>query len=531
MRLKLNLPKFFDNSNILLLQSLFIVLITMSGTSLAWESKFYNPNPEPDDVILPMPCGGEMAFRKVSVPGAKPMEDYPINLGGTDEEWGHVENMRADYIAGSFTEKNSRYYLIGKYEINQLQYAAVMNDECPKASMKGRLPQNKVNWFESIAFTNQYNLWLLKNAKDKLPSNDGTPGFVRLPTETEWEYAARGGVAVPTSTFQERLFPMEEDIKQYVWLAGTQSANGKVKLTGLLNPNPLKIYDILGNVDEIVLNPFRLNKLTREHGQAGSFVVRGGNFMTGEAAVRTSMREEVPYYINEGLRKSKTTGFRVVVGSALLTSLATIEDYRVAWRGLGKDIASSSIPARIGERSLDNPVDELEALTKAVSDANMKKRLQNLTQVLRGSIEAKSEQTNRAANSALRLGYFLCKGLRDDAAALRPVKERYESSCEEKVTNEGYCKLAAKRIRSSEAIITKNLDYYADTIPQTALDYSDITLNKQSNILTAILEERKLDSIIEYLDVYRKHLSQFAANGMIKKNGWFEDCISIGRVN
>lgn len=305
MLLKLSLPKFFDSSNILLLQSLFIMLITIPSTSMAWESKFYNSKPEPDDVILPMPCGGEMAFRKVSVPGSKPIEDYPINLGGTDEEWGYVENTRPDYIAGSFKEKNSRYYLIGKYEINQLQYAAVMDDECPKASMKGRLPQNEVNWFESIEFINKYNLWLLANAKDKLPNKDGNPGFVRLPTETEWEYAARGGVAVPTSTFQERLYPMAEDIKQYVWLAGTQSANGEVKLTGMLKPNPLKIYDILGNVDEIVLNPFRLNKLTREHGQPGSFVVRGGNFMTSEAAVRTSMREEVPFYINEGLRKAK----------------------------------------------------------------------------------------------------------------------------------------------------------------------------------------------------------------------------------
>ena len=499
-----------------------------SSLLFAWDSKFYNPKPDPDDIVLPMPCDGAMVFRKISVPVSEPMADYPIKVGTADDELGFVENTRPAYIAGSFVEKSgSSFYLMGKYEINQLQYAAVMDKKCPKVSMKGRLPQNKVNWYESVDFTNRYNLWLLQNAKDKLPVKDDNSGFIRLPTEEEWEFAARGGIAVPSSTFQERLFPMEEDIKRYVWLSGTQSANGKVKLTGLLKPNPLILYDILGNVDEIVLTPFRLNKLNRELGQTGAFVVRGGSYLTSEKSMRTSIRHEVPFYINNKLRKSKTTGFRVVLSSPLLTSLETIQNYKKAWHKLGKSISKPSASERVGEKPLENPVNELMTITKAVTDRNMKKRLQNLIQVLRGSIEAKAEQTNRAANSALRLGYFLCKGLRDNAEALRPVKKRYQKSCVDKVSNAGYCKMASRRIAHSEEIINKNLDYYADTIPQTALDYSEATLDQQKQILARILKERKLDSIIQYLEIYRKHLNQFASNGMIKKADWFDQCISV----
>ena len=108
---------------------------------------------------------------------------------------------------------------------------------------------------------------------------------MRLPTEDEWEYAARGGAAVADADFAEPRFPMPEGMARYVWFAGTQSANGKPQLTGLLKPNPLGLFDILGNLDEIAFAPFHLNKLGRAHGAAGGFVVRGGNYLTAEADI------------------------------------------------------------------------------------------------------------------------------------------------------------------------------------------------------------------------------------------------------
>jgi len=495
--------------------------MTVSFSVTAWDQKFYNPHPESDDIILPMPCDGSMAFRKVSVPVSRPMDDYLINIGGSDEDWDFVEYSRPEYIAGSFSDKEGNsYYLIGKYEINQLQYAAVMGKECIKPSMKHRLPQSKVNWFESIDFTNRYNLWLLKNAKDKLPLKEGKSGFVRLPTETEWEYAARGGVLVSPSSFQDRLFPMAEDIKQYVWLAGTQSSKGKSQLTGVLKPNPLKLYDILGNVDEIVLTSFRLNKLTRAHGLAGSFVVRGGNYMTTEASMRTSIREEAPYYIKSGLRKSKTTGFRVALGSSVLTSLNGIQKYQQAWRNLGKN----AMTAGMSENALDNPVDELAAITKAATDENMKKRLKELLLVFRGSIEMQSEQTSRAAKSALRLGAFLCRKLSEDAYVFGRVKQRYEQKCTGDKTESGYCKKRLQDIKPKEVALQKNLSYYADTITQTAVDYSDNQLDQQMDILVRILKGRNLDSVLPFLNSYRKHLALFAGNGRIEKDTWLKEC-------
>ncbi len=98
-------------------------------------------------------------------------------------------------------------------------------------------------------------------------------------------------------------------------LPGRNHRNGKLQLTGLQKPNPLGLHDMLGNVDEMMFEPFRLNKLDRQHGQAGGFVVRGGNYLTAQADLRTALRKEDPYYNADGQVKNKTTGLRLVMVS------------------------------------------------------------------------------------------------------------------------------------------------------------------------------------------------------------------------
>ncbi|KAG1250143.1 hypothetical protein G6F66_015401 [Rhizopus arrhizus] len=53
---------------------------------------------------------------------------------------------------------------------------------------------------------------------------------------------------------------------------------------------------MLGNADEMIFESFRLNKLDRQHGQAGGFIGRGGNYLTPQPDMRTASRREQPYY-------------------------------------------------------------------------------------------------------------------------------------------------------------------------------------------------------------------------------------------
>lgn len=145
----------------------------LQATAATWEEKYYNPMADADDVVLPMPCDGAMVFRKVMIPVAGPLDDYPINIGQDSAEWGYVEQTRPAFIAGSFTSakgEKSRYYLLAKYEMSQLQYKALMDETCPTASNKQRLPIVSVSWLDALQAADKYNRWLRANAPDKLPA-------------------------------------------------------------------------------------------------------------------------------------------------------------------------------------------------------------------------------------------------------------------------------------------------------------------------------------------------------------------------
>src|SRR5690606_2360169 len=153
------------------------------------------------------------------------------------------------------------------------QYQALTEATCTTPKNTLVVPQTEISWMDAIRVSDLYNQWLRDNAADKLPKEDGLAGFVRLPTEIEWEYAARGGSSLSSAEFRDVRYPMRGGMNDYEGYAGSQSSNGAVQLMGRLEPNPLGLHDILGNVDEMILEPFRLNKLDRQHGQAGGFVV------------------------------------------------------------------------------------------------------------------------------------------------------------------------------------------------------------------------------------------------------------------
>jgi len=489
-----------------------------------WEEKYYNPKPLPDDVLLPMPCEGSMAFRKVQIPLAGPLDDYAVTLGQDGDAWGYLEQTRPEHIAGSFTTNDAqpvRYYLMAKYELNVLQYQAVVNDgTCPQPANGLRLPQVSLSWFEAIAFADRYNLWLRQHAVDALPKEDGVSGFVRLPTETEWEFAARGGLAVSEAQFRDLRFPTPEGgLGAYAWFAGSQSANGRLQLTGLLKPNPLGLHDMLGNVDEMLFEPFRLNKLDRQHGQAGGYIVRGGNYLTPQAELRSAQRLEQPYYSSDGEQRLKTTGVRLALVSPVLTSRERVRQVERQWQALG---------AGAHQAKADNPLDDIRQIASNVADDALKQQLEKLRNDLRANTQARDEQRDQAIRSELQLGAFLCTKLKDDGLFLDTLQGNYQRSCDGS-NNESAarCEARQKQLEGHQQVLAFVLNYYADSLVSSALNYSQEQIAPQLVVTEQQMLTRGNSNLRRYLQVHWNNLQSYLQNGRVARSDWLESCKSV----
>lgn len=547
---------------------LTIVLTTLSLTSPAvaepstepWDQIHYNPKSADGDVRLPMPCGGQMVFRKILIPSTQPLDDFAITIGSTEQEWGFLESTAQAHIAGSFTEnpdshdnsgsgisgsdgdnsdKGARYFLMAKYETTKLQYTAVMTDDCDKPSIKARLPQTGVSWFDAVEFANRYTQWLQAQAPDALPREDDATGFLRLPTEVEWSFAARGGLAVSPSEFQDRVFPMQGAMNQYVWYSGPQSSNGKARPAGLLKPNPLGLHDILGNADEMIFEPFRLRTHGRSHGQAGGFVVRGGNYLTPSANIRSAWRVEQSYYRDGKPNTLPSTGFRLVVVAPAITSSERLQALEDQWLAMGSDPsrdsavdADSADRENTGSAAANTSADASQQLAQLAAQAETKAAKQALNKVrdeLRAANQRQREQRDRAVRSSLQLGGFFCAQLNQLARDIERRETFLVASCDPKNprSSEKTCGNIKAVTQKTEASLQTMLKLYSDTIVELGSIYSVDAIETQAKVTAQALKSQQSLNLKPFVDGYVSDLIGYVENRKIQRQRWLSTCRAI----
>lgn len=499
-----------------LLAAAFLATAPASAATpeITWRDRYYNPKPLDGDLVLPMPCGGAMVFREIAVPAEKLLGDRKLVLGGNDDRFAYAESSRADHIAGSFPAKTGdggRVYYIGKYEVTDDQFAALAPDgKCPRASNIGRLAKTSTSWIESMDFASRYTEWLYANAKAQLPAVDKVAGFLRLPTETEWEFAARGGAAVSESEFVATLFPMEGPMTDYIWYGAPESSDFKRQAAGLLKPNPAGLFDILGNAAEMVLDPYRLNKVSRLHGQTGGVTVRGGDFFTPRDAIRTAQRQEMNPFDEKGPRRLETVGFRLAISAPVVTSKEKLETIQSEWEKL-PEVES----ALTGVDRLDDPLEELAVLIDATRDPAYKERLKDLRTVMRANIATRNEQRDRAARNHIHNGILQAQriheadrilGAKEDA--LNAIKSSYPK-------DSPFILKVEKDFAAAKRELEVNAQHYRDTIVGLIHSYPPGIVDSQSKVLNEEFNARGMKALGPVLDVFHKHVERFRKSGKL----------------
>ncbi|AMK10903.1 formylglycine-generating enzyme required for sulfatase activity [Pseudodesulfovibrio indicus] len=152
-------------------------------------------------------------------------------------------------------------FWMGKYEVTQTEWQRVMKNN--PAHFKGeRNPVEQVSWNDVQDYIKRL------NAKGN--------GTFRLPTEAEWEYAARSGG-------RDEKYAGGNNVDHVAWYRDT--SNGKTHPVGTKAPNGLGLYDMSGNVWEWCQDVYDQNAYSRHShqnpvysGKTGYYVERGGGW-------------------------------------------------------------------------------------------------------------------------------------------------------------------------------------------------------------------------------------------------------------
>ncbi len=186
-------------------------------------------------------------------------------------------------------------FLMSRTTVTRGEYRKIMGLDDAPGPGGDQHPVTRVSWYDSIRFCNRlseqagldpcYTIWgtLVQWIRD-------TGGY-RLPTEIEWEYAARAGSAGRWS-----FGDTEAKIGDFAWFAG--NSGGKAHPVAEKQANAWDLYDIHGNVWEWCWDPLSSSR---------SRVLRGGSFLDAPRRLQSACRSSLGPAVWDGV-----VGFRCV---------------------------------------------------------------------------------------------------------------------------------------------------------------------------------------------------------------------------
>ncbi|RZS90628.1 formylglycine-generating enzyme family protein [Aquimarina brevivitae] len=215
------------------------------------------------------------------------VEGGSFEMGSPEEDPYHQYfHQRFNSCRERLTKKNVSDFYIAKFELTYDQYMkitdAYVDQHIPYRLMDtvAGQPAGYLSWWDAVRFCNRlsdlagYKPYYIDDGDGGLLIDNSTKGY-RLPTEAEWEYAAKGGVHnKPDKAY---------DIDAMSWYKNT---GGKVSVVGQKAPNALGLYDMTGNVWEWVQDQFGPGG----YYYGAYYMVKGGCYQSDAAFCRPAAK-------------------------------------------------------------------------------------------------------------------------------------------------------------------------------------------------------------------------------------------------
>ncbi len=212
----------------------------------------------------------------------------------------------------------TRPFYLGKYEVTQAEYEAVMGDNPSDCKGKPKNPVESVSWLDAVRFCNQLSereglkpYYEISGETVQIPAWKAS-GY-RLPTEAEWEYACRAGTATRYSFGDDKA-----SLGEFAWFS--DNSDSGTHEVGQKRANGFGLHDMYGNVwewcwDWSAVDYYKESPLDDPRGpsQAASRVIRGGGWINLPYHCRSAVRggyapDDRHYYLGFRLARVQSGG-------------------------------------------------------------------------------------------------------------------------------------------------------------------------------------------------------------------------------